>query len=139
MGTKGVNTSLNDNGLNTQQQLFIDEYLVDFNGKQAAIRAGYSERSAESTSSRLLSLDKFKLAIQKGQEITKTKLNITKEDLLKDLQEIKDAQKSSNSSAAIKAIEVMSKMLGFYVPEKVEHTGNQAITVIKITEVRKDN
>lgn len=33
---------------------FIDEYLIDFNATQAAIRAGYSPRSAYSTGSRLL-------------------------------------------------------------------------------------
>jgi phage terminase small subunit len=34
---------------------FIDEYLIDFNATQAAIRAGYSPRSAHVTGSRLLS------------------------------------------------------------------------------------
>lgn len=33
---------------------FIDEYLKDRNGKQAAIRAGYSPASAESQASRML-------------------------------------------------------------------------------------
>lgn len=32
--------------LSRKQRAFIDEYLVDFNATQAAIRAGYSERSA---------------------------------------------------------------------------------------------
>ena len=34
--------------------LFVTEYVKDFNGKQAAIRAGYSPRSAEQQASRLL-------------------------------------------------------------------------------------
>jgi phage terminase small subunit len=29
-----------------KQAAFVDEYVVDFNATQAAIRAGYSERSA---------------------------------------------------------------------------------------------
>ncbi len=33
---------------------FVEEYLVDFNGTQAAIRAGYSVRTAYSQASRLL-------------------------------------------------------------------------------------
>jgi phage terminase small subunit len=37
-----------------RQRLFALEYLVDCNGKQAAIRAGYSARSAESQASTLL-------------------------------------------------------------------------------------
>ncbi len=31
-----------------KQQRFVDEYLVDLNATQAAIRAGYSERTARS-------------------------------------------------------------------------------------------
>lgn len=34
--------------LTNKQKAFIDEYLVDFNATQAAIRAGYSEKSAYS-------------------------------------------------------------------------------------------
>lgn len=37
-----------------RQQLFVEEYLVDLNAKQAAIRAGYSPRTAQSQGSRLL-------------------------------------------------------------------------------------
>ena len=32
--------------LNRQQQRFVEEYLVDLNGTQAAIRAGYSAKTA---------------------------------------------------------------------------------------------
>jgi phage terminase small subunit len=34
-------------GLTERQKLFVDEYLVDLNGKEAAIRAGYAPRSAK--------------------------------------------------------------------------------------------
>ena len=33
-------------GLSAKQQRFVDEYLVDLNATQAAIRAGYSEKTA---------------------------------------------------------------------------------------------
>ena len=41
--------------LTTKQKLFVSEYLVDRNAKQAAIRAGYSAKTAEVQGSRLLS------------------------------------------------------------------------------------
>lgn len=41
--------------LTAKQELFVAEYLKDLNATQAAIRAGYSETSAQSTSSDLLS------------------------------------------------------------------------------------
>lgn len=33
--------------LTPKQIRFVDEWLIDFNGKQAAIRAGYSAKTAE--------------------------------------------------------------------------------------------
>jgi phage terminase small subunit len=42
-------------GLTPKQQRFVAEYLVDLNGKQAAIRTGYSAKTAEQQASRLLS------------------------------------------------------------------------------------
>lgn len=40
--------------LTIQQKLFCEEYLVDFNATQAAIRANYSEKTAYSQGNRLL-------------------------------------------------------------------------------------
>ena len=39
---------------NLKHQVFAKEYLVDQNAKQAAIRTGYSERTAKQQGSRLL-------------------------------------------------------------------------------------
>src|SRR5574344_1053159 len=41
--------------LNAKQEAFCREYIIDLNGTQAAIRAGYSEKTAQEQSSRLLS------------------------------------------------------------------------------------
>lgn len=43
-----------DQPINERQKAFCREYLIDFNGTQAAIRAGYSARSAKVTASRML-------------------------------------------------------------------------------------
>lgn len=40
--------------LSEQRQRFVDEYLIDLNGTQAAIRAGYSAKTANEQASRLL-------------------------------------------------------------------------------------
>lgn len=40
--------------LNEKQQRFADEYLIDLNATRAAIRAGYSEKTAAAQASRLL-------------------------------------------------------------------------------------
>ena len=43
-----------EKGLEDKQAAFCREYLVDFNGDQAANRAGYSKKSARSQAARLL-------------------------------------------------------------------------------------
>lgn len=53
--TKRPRKTLRPGGLNEQQRRFVAEYLIDLNGKQAAIRAGYAPKTAESQASRLLS------------------------------------------------------------------------------------
>lgn len=40
--------------MNDRQKRFVEEYLVDFNATQAAIRAGYSQSTARQQASRLL-------------------------------------------------------------------------------------
>ncbi len=49
-----------DDNLSLRQQAFVREYLVDRNGTQAAIRAGYSPNSAAESASELLRLSKIK-------------------------------------------------------------------------------
>ena len=46
-----------------KQQKFIDEYFVDFNATQAAIRAGYSEKTAYSIASELLTKPEVSVAV----------------------------------------------------------------------------
>lgn len=51
--------------LTPQQRMFVAEYLIDNNGKQAAIRAGYSAKTAENQASRLLSSVKVQKMLDK--------------------------------------------------------------------------
>lgn len=55
-----------DRGLTPKQQRFIQEYTVDLNGTQAAIRAGYSPKTARSIASETLQRPAVKMAIQKA-------------------------------------------------------------------------
>lgn len=47
-------TARDEDGLTEQRKLFVQEYLVDFNGAQAAMRAGYSPKSARYSARDLL-------------------------------------------------------------------------------------
>lgn len=53
---------------NKKHERFCTEYVKDTNGKQAAIRAGYAERSAEMQASRLLRNDKVKQRVAELRE-----------------------------------------------------------------------
>lgn len=52
-----------DRKLTNRQRVFIDEYLRDFNATQAAIRAGYSEKTAYSIGSENLKKPEVKAEI----------------------------------------------------------------------------
>ena len=54
--------------LTPKQMRFVDEWLIDFNGKQAAIRAGYSAKTAEATAARLLRNVKVQAEISRRQK-----------------------------------------------------------------------
>jgi phage terminase small subunit len=65
--------------LTTKQQRFVEEYCVDWNGTQAAIRAGYAEQSAAAEASRLLRNVKVRAAIdQRLQELSLSAGQVTK-------------------------------------------------------------
>ena len=53
--------------LTDKQQRFVDEYLIDLNATQAAIRAGYSAKTADQQGSRLLANVKVKQAVAEKQ------------------------------------------------------------------------
>lgn len=76
------------NKLTPKQQRFIDEYLVDLNATQAAIRAGYSEKTARQLAARLLTNVNIQAELQKKQGKLQGKLEITQEKVLQELASI---------------------------------------------------
>ena len=74
--------------LSAKRRLFVDEYLVDYNGKQAAIRAGYSETSAETSASRLLRSDKVSGAINERLADQRKRSEIRADNVLSEINNI---------------------------------------------------
>ncbi|NCC69717.1 MAG: terminase small subunit, partial [Clostridia bacterium] len=54
--------------LTPKQQAFVQEYLCDLNATQAAIRAGYSERTAGSQGERMLKNVEIQIALAEAQQ-----------------------------------------------------------------------
>jgi phage terminase small subunit len=71
--------------LTPKQQRFVEEYLIDMNGTQAAIRAGYSERTACEQASRLLANVKIQEAVALARTIVSEKAGITVERVLREM------------------------------------------------------
>ncbi len=74
--------------LTPKQRTFVDEYLLDLNATQAAIRAGYSEATARSQGQRLLTKVDVARAIA---EATKDRADRTETDVDWVLREAKEA------------------------------------------------
>lgn len=71
-----------------KQQRFVDEYLIDLNATQAAVRAGYSAKTAEVQGPRLLGNVGVAEAIRAGQARIADKLHVTQEAVVKELARI---------------------------------------------------
>ena len=109
--------------LTEKQAAFVAEYLIDLNATQAAIRAGYSEKTAFIIGFENLSKPNIAEAISEAQEHRAKRLLVTADSLVIELEEARaNAIASNQNSAAVAATMGKAKLLGIGV-EKVELTG----------------
>jgi len=78
----------NLHGLPLHQALFVDEYMRDQNATQAAIRAGYSEKSAHWRGSTLLKDPKVQAAIEERVKAAQARSSVTVDRVLLELSRI---------------------------------------------------
>jgi len=71
--------------LNVKVLTFCEEFIVDLNGKQAAIRAGYSAKTAHVQASRLLTNAKVQEKIAELQLLRSKRTEITADMVLNEL------------------------------------------------------
>lgn len=109
--------------LTAKQARFKDEYLIDNNATQAAIRAGYSKKTAKSQGQRLLTNVDIKAAIKAGQKDIAKRNGLTIDDILDELEEARKIAKEEGKGAPMVAATMgKAKVLGLLVDKK-EHTG----------------
>jgi len=98
-----------------QQQHFVDQYLIDMNGTQAAIRAGYSKNCAAEQAYRLLRKDQIRELISHKQNETANELRITRLDVVRALQAAyKIAHDLKKPQDMITACNEISKLIGLH-------------------------
>lgn len=108
--------------LTPKQSLFVDEYLIDLNATQAAIRAGYSEKTAGRIGNENVRKPVIQEAISERMKIRSERTEITQDRVLTDIELIKqDAMRliedkdgrslMANHAAALKACELQGRHL----------------------------
>lgn len=109
--------------LTPRQSRFVDEYLVDANGTQAAIRAGYSASGARVAAHRLLTNVAISSRLEARQRVDAARLSVTRETVLQRLLDAFDLAKEEREPATmVSAARELGKLLGFYAPIRVDAT-----------------
>ena len=106
---------------NGKRRKFVEEYLKDLNATQAAIRAGYSEKTACKQGSRLLTFVDIQEAIQEAQSAQATRSQITVDEVVTELRNLAFGAAESGNVRA-RALELLGKHLGMFT-DVVKHEG----------------
>jgi hypothetical protein len=102
-----------------KQRRVVDEYLLDLNATQAAIRAGHSARTANEQGARLLANASIAAATQAAQHARSERVQITQDDVLRGLyREATLTGDGSSHSARISAWTQIGKHLGMFVDRR---------------------
>ena len=121
--------------LNEKQKIFADEYLIDLNATQAAIRAGYSEKTAYSQGQALLKKLEIKSYIENRLEEKEKSRIASQDEVLQyltrvirgestasvvvieafgDTTKAREMDKSPDEKERLKAAELLGKRYGLY-------------------------
>jgi len=115
--------------LEKKQQAFCDEYIIDFNATQAAIRAGYSEKTAYSIGSENLTKPEIQEGIQRCMQERSKRTEVTQDRVLLEIARLafNDPRKAFDEFGNLLPIQEW--------PDEVA----AAISAIKITELKTDD
>ena len=106
--------------LTAKQERFVEEYLVDLNATQAAIRSGYSSKTAEQMGYQLLQKTSVQKALQEAIDKRSKRTGITQEKVIEEIGKIAFAKAHDYSDAdlkysnKLKALELLGKHLGMF-------------------------
>ncbi len=139
---KQNNDSKAKKSLTDKQKRFCDEYLIDMNATQAAIRAGYSEKTASVIGVENLGKPKLRAYIDRRMAEKESELIATQDEVLRYLTSVmrgestaedivvegtgkgfskaRNAKKAPSEMDRLKAAEQLSKCYGLYNREKIE-------------------
>ena len=132
--------------LTPKQARFVDEYLIDLNGTQAAIRAGFSKKSAHDIAAQLLGKTHIKAAIDAAKAARMQRVNIDADYVLRRLYEMAEADRKDiyDENGSLKPVkdwpEVWRKgmVTGIEVNELWEGQGADRVRIGEVKKVRTE-
>lgn len=129
--------------LTAKQQRFVEEYLVDLNATQAAIRAGYSPRSAKQYADELLSRPHIAAAVAAAQAARSERTQIDVDYVLQRMVEIDqmDVLDIMNDDMSLKPVREWPRvwrqyLSGFDLSELFEGRGDERELIGILKKVR---
>lgn len=123
---------MQNGSLTSRQQAFVDAYCLGSSATEAARRAGYGERGAGVTATRLLRNANVQAAIAERQTANAERFELNREAVIAELQTaIEVAKEQQNPVAMISGWREIAKICGFYQPttHEVRLTDSQVSTL----------
>lgn len=123
---------------NAREARFVEEYVACLNATQAAIRAGYSKRTAKQQASRLLTRQHVAAAVQEAQERHAAKVDVKADEVIRELKVMAFARDDIRDGDKLKALELLGRHLKMFT-DKVEQAGPSfAELVLEAQRLRED-
>ncbi len=117
--------------LTPKQTRFVQEFLIDLNATQAAIRAGYSKKTARQVASENLSKPDIQRAIEEAQQTRAERTELTQDGVVQGL--LKEAEftgEGSSPAARVSAWAHLGRHLGMF-KDKISVGGNLTVEVVR--------
>lgn len=105
--------------LKKKEERFCQEYVIDYNGTQAAIRAGYKESDAANRATRLLRKAEVSARVHELEKEIAERLGLSQDYVVIQLvQRYEECREQKDAKNALKALELIGKHLGMFEKTK---------------------
>lgn len=122
--------------LTQKQQRFVEQYLIDFNGKEAVLRAGYESSHPDRLAHQLLKNIGIKYVIDAITESRAKDYTLKPEYVLGKIQRtIEKAESDNNHNAVLRGCELLARHLGMFIErQEISGPNGEAIRYERVQE-----
>ena len=122
--------------MNARQTRFVEAYLIDPCGTHEAIRAGYSQKTADRIGSKLLRNVEVAAAIEKAQAERGARAELTADMVVRELK--KHAFGDTRDYIAIRALDLLGRHLGMFKDKVNIGADVSLLDALRRIEARED-